>query len=89
MVNEKCQRENTETFLLIDRVDVTLSKQSSIVKQRFLRAIQQLIQEFETLRIILTGQYRATEVNTFLDGKDMMMEIWVDTTAALPMYSRR
>jgi hypothetical protein len=89
MVNEKCQRENTEAFLLVDRVDVALSRQNPVVTQRFLRALQQLIQEFETLRIILTGQCRAQEISALLDGKDQMMEIWVDTTAPLAMYSRR
>lgn len=89
MVNEKCQRVNTETFLLIDRIDISLSRQSSVVTQRFLRALQQLIQEFETLRIILTGQCRAQGISALLDGRDQMTEIWVDTTTPLAMYSRR
>jgi hypothetical protein len=89
MVNEKCKRENAETFLLIDRVDISLSRQNSVVTQRFLRALQQLIQEYETLRIILTGQCRAQGISALLDGKDQMMEIWVDTTTPLAMYSRK
>jgi hypothetical protein len=89
MVNDKCQRENMETFLLIDRVDIALSRLNFPGTQRFLRALQQLLQEFETLRIILTGQCRAQEISASLDGRDQMMEIWVDTAAPLAMYSRK
>jgi hypothetical protein len=87
MVNEKCRREHTETFLLIDRVDIPLSTENAPGK-RFLGALQQLVQEYETLRIILTSECRPQEIGNLLDGKDQMMEIWVDTTKPLAMYSR-
>lgn len=87
MVDEKCRLEGTEMFLLIDRVDIPLSARNT-PSRRFLQALQQLVKEYETLRIVLTSQCRPQEIDSLLDGKDQIMEIWVDTTKPQAMYSR-
>jgi hypothetical protein len=88
MVNEKCLHDATEMFLLIDHVDIPLYAENAFGRQRFMRDLQQLCQEYETLRIIVTSQCQAQEMNAWPDEKNQIMEIWVDTTKPQPMYSR-
>jgi hypothetical protein len=87
MVDAQCQREGKELFLLIDRVDMVLTKMNTRDKQRFLRALWRLIEEYKTLRIVLTSQLPIEEMEIGKGMKEGLMEIWVDTTRPLPMHS--
>lgn len=88
MVNAKCRRNGKELFLVIDRVDIVLTRENALGRQRFLRALMQLNVEYSSLRVVLTSQFPVTELEFMKLGRDSLTEIWVDTTKPLAMYSR-
>lgn len=89
IVDIQCQRDRKELFLLIDRVDVMLTRENVAGRQRFLRALLQLNAEYKNLRLVLTSQHPVVELEVGAEGKDSLMEIWVDTTKPLAMHSRQ
>lgn len=89
MIDAKCQLERKEMFLLIDRVDVVLMKENSQGRQRFVRALKQLITEYKSLRIVATSQFTLEEMELAKEGKESVTEVWVDTSKPLAMYSRQ
>jgi hypothetical protein len=89
MVDVQCQKDEKELFLLMDRVDVVLMKENAHGRQRFLKALTQLNVEYKTLRVLLTSQLPVEEIEFTTGGKDDLMEVWVDTTKPLVMYSRQ
>jgi hypothetical protein len=88
MVDVWCQKDRKELFLLIDRVDVVLMKENAQGRQRFLRALTQLNVEYKTLRLLLTSQFPVGEMELTIEGKNSLIEVWVDTTKPLVMHSR-
>jgi hypothetical protein len=88
MVDVQCLRNEKQVFLLIDRVDVLLKKETSLEKQRFLESILQLNREYKTLRVIVTSRFRVEDIK-LEKAVEGLLEVWVDTTKPLIMHSRQ
>ena len=87
IVDAHYQREGKEVFLLIDRVDMVLTKVNIREKHRVLKALLQLIAEYKTLRIVVTSQFPIREMEIEKEVREELMEIWVDMTKPIPMHS--
>jgi hypothetical protein len=74
-------------FLLIDRVDKAMMKINLRDKHRFLKALLQLVAEYNTFRIVVTRQFPIREMEIDKEVREGLMEIWVDMTKPSPMHS--
>lgn len=88
MVDQQSQRDGKETFLLLDRIDVVFEKLKFQERQRFLNALWQLNKEYKTLRILVTSQSPADEIEVGTVLRGALTQIWVDTSRPSAMHSR-
>lgn len=88
MLDEVAIRKNREIFLIIDRIDICLARETSDGRTRSLRSLKMLNIEFKTLRLILTSQKRTGDMKLLLGGEEQVTEVWIDTTEQVSIYGR-
>lgn len=88
MVGKAGSPHSLQIFLIVDRVDICLGAENGQGKARFLRALHHLNYGFPAVHVILTSQYPAAFAAELLGGTEQLMEVWIDPSRPLPMYSR-
>ena len=88
MIDEAASHKNREIFLIIDRIDLCLARETYDSRTRFLRSLKMLNMEFKTLRLILTSQKPTEEMKLPLGGEEQVTEVWIDTTEQASIYGR-
>jgi len=88
MIGKVGSPQSLQIFLIIDRVDICLWAEDGQGKARFLKSLHHLNYGFPAVHVILTSQYPAAFAAELLGGMEQLMEVWIDPSRPLAMYSR-